>query len=93
MTEELRKRIAAAGVALKTMGASEVYLFGSAARDDLRDGSDVDLAIAGLPPEKFFQAMSRAEDALNRPIDLVDLDEHTAFTEFLRAKGKLVRVA
>jgi hypothetical protein len=40
---------------LKEHGAREVYLFGSAATDKMREGSDVDLAVTGLPPERFFE--------------------------------------
>lgn len=77
---------------LREQGATEVYLFGSAATGRLRDGSDIDLAIAGLPPERFFRAMGLAADVLDRPLSLVDLDEDTPFTRYLRADGGLQRV-
>ena len=78
--------------ALKAQGAREVYLFGSAARGTLRPDSDVDIAVSGLAPQVFFLAMSKASDALGRPLDLVDLDEDTPFARFLRDKGELLRV-
>lgn len=53
MTDDLRQRIERAAQVLKEHGAREVYLFGSAAKDTMREGSDVDLAVAGLPPEEF----------------------------------------
>ena len=49
--------------------------------------------VAGLPAETFFRAMGEAASRVERPIDLVDLDEKTIFTEYLRKKGKLHRVA
>ena len=59
-------------------------------------GGDIfvdDRKITGLPPEKFFQAMGDAADILQCPLDLVDLDEKNLFTEYLKKKGKLKRVA
>ena len=52
-------------------------------------GSDVDLAVSGLPPERFFDAMAKAEDALDGELDLVDLDEPSPFTRYLREEGEL----
>ncbi len=93
MTDDLKDRIHAAAEALKAAGAREVYVFGSAVTSRLRDDSDVDLAVAGLPPERFLEAMGRAARALRRPVDLVDLDEVNPFTDYLRRKGRLQRVA
>lgn len=93
MTDDLKERVLAAAQALKAAGAREVYVFGSAANDRLREDSDVDLAVAGLPPERFLEAMGRAARALHRPVDLVDLDEANPFTEYLRRKGAIQRVA
>ena len=58
MDEQLRSSIQRAAAVLREMGAREVYLFGSAARGKLRPGSDVDLAVSGLPRGLFFRAMS-----------------------------------
>lgn len=84
-----REAIARAARALREQGATEVYLFGSAVTGRLREGSDIDLAVAGLPPERFFRAMGLAADVLDRPLSLVDLDEDTPFTRYLRAEGGL----
>lgn len=92
MTEELREAIQRAAEALKSFGAREVYLFGSAAADTMREGSDVDLAVSGLPPEVFFKAMGVACDALQHSLDLVDLDDDNPFTDYLKRKGRLLRV-
>jgi predicted nucleotidyltransferase len=93
VNEELKKQIEAAAEALKAAGAREVYLFGSAARSDVREDSDIDLAVRGLPPERFFRAMGQASEILERGLDLVDLDDANAFTQYLQEEGKLVRVA
>jgi len=92
MTDELAKRVEQAAKALVDAGAREVYLFGSAATGGLREGSDVDLAVTGLPPEVFFWAMGQAGDILQRPLDLVDLDEDNPFTRYLKEEDELVRV-
>jgi len=93
MDEDIRESIKRAAAALKELGAHEVYVFGSAASGTLREGSDVDLAVSGLPPEVFFRAMGLARDALGRDLDLVDLDDDSPFTRYLREEGELQRVA
>ena len=92
MDNELSRLVEKAAEALRAFGAQEVYVFGSAARGTLREGSDVDLAVVGLPPEQFFHAMARAHNILGRPLDLVDLDEVNPFTRYLREEEELVRV-
>jgi predicted nucleotidyltransferase len=78
---------------LKAEGAREVYLFGSEAAGTAGATSDVDLAVAGLPPAAYYHAVGIIAGILRRPLDLVDLDEPTPFTEYLKRKGKLRRVA
>lgn len=86
------KLINEAATALKTFGAREVYLFGSAATGIVRENSDIDLAVSGLPPEQYFRAFSEVQCLLDRPLDLLDLDCPTLFTEYLKKKGKLRRL-
>jgi predicted nucleotidyltransferase len=88
MNPALEKAIAA----LKAAGAKEVYLFGSAAQGGFSEDSDIDLAVRGLPPERFFRAISQASTFLDRPLDVVDLDEASPFTRHLEQEGLLVRV-
>jgi predicted nucleotidyltransferase len=90
---ELRQAIELAAAILQDAGADAVYLFGSIAEGPLRPDSDIDLAVTGLPPARFFQAMGRVLTILPRPLDLVDLDMDTPFTRYLKQKGKLRRVA
>jgi predicted nucleotidyltransferase len=78
--------------ALKSAGAREVYLFGSAAKGTLGEASDVDMAVSGLPPEVFFRDMAQATRALGRPLDLINLDRDNPFTRFLVKEGELRRV-
>lgn len=90
---ELREAFERAAAALRRLGAKEVYVFGSAATGRLRDDSDVDLAVSGLPPSVFFEAMAEAASALGREVDMIDLDDDNAFTRYLREEGELQRVA
>jgi predicted nucleotidyltransferase len=93
MDDELRGRIVAAANVLRECGATEVYLFGSAAADRMRPESDIDLAVSGLPPRIFYRAMSRAGAVLRRPLMLIDLDEDNRFTRYLKEQeGVLQRV-
>ncbi len=53
-------------------GVSAIVLFGSVARNEHKDGSDVDLFV-DMPP-KFMQASAAAdylEDLLGNPVDLI----------------------
>lgn len=77
---------------LLSMGASHVYIFGSAATGELRPDSDIDIAVSGLPARVYFSAASKASDILHRPADLVDLDDDTPLARYLLGSGELVRV-
>ena len=85
--------LAAAASLLRRLGATEVFVFGSATKDGLRPGSDIDMAVRGLPPSIYFSAISKVTDLLGRQIDLVDLDDVTPIVRYLLGSGDLVRVA
>jgi predicted nucleotidyltransferase len=74
------------------MGATQVFVFGSAATGKLRPGSDLDLAVSGLPSQLYFSAISKASELVGRPVDLVDLDDDTPLVRYLRRSGELIRV-
>lgn len=79
---------------LRELGCTEVYLFGSLARGDIHPGSDIDLAVRGCPPKRFFRAIGRLLTGLEHPADLVDLDRgEDPFARHLLAEGGLVRLA
>ena len=85
--------VQAAAELLRRMGATQVFLFGSATKGGLLTNSDVDMAVAGLPAHLYFSAVSKASDILGRPVDLVDLDDPVPLVRYLRDSGDLVRVA
>ena len=92
MTTRMKKKIDRAAAALKEFGAKEVYVFGSAAEGRFTKYSDIDMAVIGLPPGKFFIAMSCAQKIIDRPIDLIDLDDGSSFSEYLKNEGNLLHV-
>jgi predicted nucleotidyltransferase len=81
-----------AAAALKTAGAREIYVFGSAAHGTDAPASDLDLAVSGLPPSVFYRMGARVSDLIGRSVDLIDLDRNTPFTRHLRTENELVRV-
>ena len=90
--DDLRERLKDVVACLTAAGAREVYLFGSRVKNWNKPGSDVDLAVAGLPPENFLRAFHDAMQLLHSDLDLVDLDEDSLFAKHLKDSGDLVRV-
>lgn len=61
-------------------GATRVVLVGSLARGDFAQGSDIDLAVEGLPPESFFAAGAEIERVAGWiGVDLTPLETASAF--------------
>ncbi|HWE49555.1 MAG TPA: nucleotidyltransferase domain-containing protein [Bryobacteraceae bacterium] len=92
MTTREREGLAGAAKLFVELGASQVFVFGSAVRGELRSDSDIDMAVSGLPPRVYFSAISQASDLIGRPVDLVDLDDDSGLVRYLRGSGALVRV-
>jgi predicted nucleotidyltransferase len=88
-TDILIKRAAAE---LKSAGAREIYVFGSAAKGTGDAASDLDLAVSGLPPSVFYRLGARVSDLIGRPVDLIDLNVNTPFTRHLRTENELIRL-
>jgi len=56
-----------------------IILFGSLTRDRFVAESDIDLAVEGLAPAKYFEVLSRLNQMAERSVDLKlwdDLDPH-----------------
>lgn len=57
-------------------GASKVMLFGSLARGDFHAGSDIDLAVWGVPPVDYFRAVAFASGfSVVFTVDLIDAED------------------
>jgi predicted nucleotidyltransferase len=65
----------AAQVLRSEFGATEVWLFGSVRRAWFHEGSDLDLAAAGLKADDVGCAWDRLSEVLGEDVDLVSLDE------------------
>lgn len=65
----------------------EAYVFGSVARPGrYREDSDVDVAVAGLPPEQFISLMARLSANLGRDVDMVEM-EKVHFADKIKREG------
>jgi len=77
---------------LKDEGCNEIYLFGSLVNGNIRENSDIDFAVNGLPENRYFKVMGRMMMELKNSFDLIDLDEKdNPFTKTI-TKGELVRI-
>ena len=63
-----------------------VLLFGSNADPNI-EANDIDLAVEGLVPEKFFDFYGRLFFELPKPVDLVDLEQETPIAAVIRTRG------
>ena len=89
---EYRSDVERAVVISKEEGCREVYVFGSVAVGDTGPRSDLDIAVRGCPPERFYRLLGRLMDELLHTVDLVDLDVETRVAEFLEEEGQLIHV-
>lgn len=73
---EVLQVIAAHREELAALGVAEVWLFGSAARDELRPDSDIDVLVRLSRPLglAFFDLAPVLEDWLGRPVDVGTFD-------------------
>lgn len=78
---------------LKSIGCSEIYLFGSAAEGHPSETSDLDFAVRGIPAKKFFAVYGEVLNRSSRPVDLVDLDLQVHFGRQILSNPHVKRVA
>lgn len=73
----------------KKYSFTHLYLFGSAAT--MNSGyNDIDLAIDGLSPNKYFSFYGDLLFALSISVDLIDLAKNSNFTNLVRRDGILL---
>lgn len=68
-------RLQMAEKAIRALGTSALYLFGSTARDEAREDSDVDVFVDRQAPDslgfdEFFDLEKLLEETLGAPVDL-----------------------
>ena len=90
--EAFRLDIDKAADILKAAGCHECYVFGSVADGQSGEQSDIDIAVRGLPPERFFYVYGQLSRQVKRPIDLIDLDDGSRFSRKLERRETMVRV-
>lgn len=93
MTEKMKKRVEKAAILLKSAGCKEVFIFGSVAEGSDNENSDIDIAIKGCPPGRFFELLGKLMLELDCRVDLVNLDHEDAFSKHLLNNGQLLHVA
>ena len=74
---------------LRSHGATRVLVFGSA-KDSPDTARDLDLACAGLTPRAFLDSVGDLLDVMDIAVDLIDLSERSAFTEFVEDNGRVL---
>jgi len=63
-----------------------VLLFGSSA-DPKIEANDIDLALEGIAPEKFFRFYGDLLFGLSKPVDLINLSNNTKFNRLVCREG------
>jgi predicted nucleotidyltransferase len=87
-----RQDIENATILLKKEGSNAVFLFGSLVTGKIREESDIDMGIKGLPRDKFINLYSKLYFDFDNKIDLVDFDENDDFYSLLNNLGEVVQI-
>ena len=90
--QKYRRDIESAINLLKNEGCEAVFLFGSLVTGKIRDDSDIDIGVKGLPQGKFLRLFSRLYFDFETKIDLVDFDSDSDFYSMLNRIGEVVEI-
>ena len=78
---------------LKDNGATEIFIFGSIAKGNINENSDIDIAIKGINAKDFYRVASILMFELENKFDLIDLDDkENRFSQMLLKVGGLLRI-
>jgi predicted nucleotidyltransferase len=58
----------------RDFGAKKVFLFGSCL-EDIDSAQDIDIAVSGVEPGKFFKYYGKISMAVKDEVDILDLDD------------------
>lgn len=91
MQKEVLERELAKIISLsKEFDAEKVLLFGSCL-EDVASAHDIDIAVKGVKPEKFFEMYGRILGVVDSEIDLIPLeDTREHFAKRILEKGRLI---
>ena len=79
---------------VREFGATRVVLYGSLVTGLFRADSDIDLAVTGVPAERFMTALGRVRELAGRRVDLVDLDwAEASLQQVIARRGEVLHVA
>ena len=74
----------------KKYGAEKVFLFGSCI-DDIKHARDIDIAVQGIKPRKFFEFYSKVFFAVKDEVDIIDLHNMSPyFTKCINERGRVL---
>ncbi len=73
------------GIASK-YNVKKILLFGSSLESD-NNYNDIDLAVEGVPPRKFFRFCADLMFGLTKPIDVIDLSIDNSFNRLVKKDG------
>ena len=68
----------------KKYNAKRILLFGSSVAGV---GKDIDLAVEGVKPEKFYFFYADLIFSLSKPVDLIDLSGTSRFIQMVKDEG------
>jgi len=77
---------------LKKEGCDSVFLFGSLVTGKIRENSDIDIGVKGLPKEKFLDLYSQLYFDFENKIDLVDFDMNFEFYSMLNSIEEVIQI-
>ncbi len=74
----------------KEYGAQKVLLFGSCL-EDVESAQDIDIAVSGVRPERFFELYGKILGEIDTEIDLIPLEQvRERFSKSILETGKLL---
>jgi predicted nucleotidyltransferase len=90
--QKYRQDIDNAASLLKNEGCEAVFLFGSLVTGKIREESDIDMGIKGLPREKFLHLYSKLYFDFDNKMDLVDFDGNNDLYSLLNNLGEVIQI-
>lgn len=70
---------------------TKAVIFGSLVNGTFTKGSDIDIAVEGIPPGDFFSIWREIEEKIGLEIDLIDLDpDNIPIYNVIRRTGKVI---
>ncbi len=90
----IEKKLSEATKYLKSIGCKEIILFGSLSDGTFDRFSDIDLAISGISPWSYFEAVVVLSSLIGWKVDLVAMDYiPKEFEKRIRKQGKILYAA